>query len=373
MTQAERVVICGGGVAAIEALLALRELSLARAEVELVAPGRELVYAPHAVGEPFGLGEVRRFDLAAIADDLGACLHHGALTAVDAPRRRLTLSTGAHVCYDAAIVAVGARRCDWLDGSISFGAGDVRAFSELLVRLESGEVSRLAFAAPPGVSWTLPLYELALLTATRLAERGVAGVEIAVVTGEEQPLAVFGEGAARMLRGQLADRGIRLRVGADVSRFAHERIELRSGETIEAEEVVTIPRPEGPGIKGLECDGEGFALVDDRCRAVDREDVYVAGDGAAFPVKQGGLATQQADVAAEWVAAGLGAPIQPARFEPRLRGVLLTGVAPLYLGAELSETAAGAPEVSAEALSWPATKIAGRYLSPYLSFAAAVP
>ena len=41
-------------------------------------------------------------------------------------------------------------------------------------------------------------------------------------------------------------------------------------------------------------------------------DVFAAGDATAEPVKQGGLATQQADAAAEAIAAEAGAADRPA-------------------------------------------------------------
>jgi hypothetical protein len=107
--------------------------------------------------------------------------------------------------------------------------------------------------------------------------------------------------------------------------------------------------------------------------------VYAAGDATAFPIKQGGLATQQADAVAAALAADLGALPATPPFSPVLRGLLLTGGAPLYLRAELrgkhavgrSRTVSGAlrGEVSIRALWWPPGKVAGRYLAPYLATA----
>ena len=59
----------------------------------------------------------------------------------------------------------------------------------------------------------------------------------------------------------------------------------------------------GPEIDGLPCDPHGFVPVDEYGRVEGVADVYAAGDGTDFPVKQGGLATQQADAAAEHIAA----------------------------------------------------------------------
>jgi sulfide:quinone oxidoreductase len=115
------------------------------------------------------------------------------------------------------------------------------------------------------------------------------------------------------------------------------------------------------------------------------DDVYAAGDVTAFPLKQGGLAAQQADAVAEMVAAQLNIPITPEPFSPVLRGLLMTGGAPLYLRAEpqrrpreatvaieASSRRCTAPDASLAAgqpLWWPPAKIAGRYLGPFLATA----
>ena len=66
------VLIAGGGVAALEAALTLRELGEGRIRVELLAPEPSFWYRPVAVAEPFDLGEVRHFDLGQLADGIGA-------------------------------------------------------------------------------------------------------------------------------------------------------------------------------------------------------------------------------------------------------------------------------------------------------------
>ena len=64
---------------------------------------------------------------------------------------------------------------------------------------------------------------------------------------------------------------------------------------------------EGPGIDGLPADEDGFIPVDDHGRVKGVEDIYAAGDGTNFPIKQGGLGTQQADAVAEHIAHRVGA------------------------------------------------------------------
>jgi sulfide:quinone oxidoreductase len=362
------VVICGGGVAGVEALLALRALLEVGVEVHLVAPNRQFVYQPLAVAAPFDLAETHLFDLAEIAGEQNAKLHVDSLTRVDADGRRIGLASGTILPYDDLIIAVGARRRDWLEGALHFGgASDVAAFRALLERLQSGSDERLAFVNPAGVSWTLPLYELALLTASHLADRGVIGAELTVVTPEADPLAVFGPAASRMLRSLLADRGIALKAGTYAEKIQRGELHLHPRATLEVDQVVTLAQLEGPALPGLPSDASGFIDVDEHSRVTGLEDVYAAGDGTTFPVKQGGIATQQADVAAEAIAAQVGVAVTPSPIRPTLRGMLLTGIAPIYLRAQIAGTTGDSFAIAANPLWWPPSKIAGRYLGPYLA------
>jgi sulfide:quinone oxidoreductase len=363
-----RVVICGGGVAGVEALLALRALLKVGLDVHLVAPNREFVYQPLAVAAPFDLAETHLFDLAEIVRDQSAELHVDSLAGVDIKDRRVRLASGVTLPYDALVIAVGARRRDWLEGALHFGgAADVAAFRALLERFESGSEQRLSFVSPAGVSWTLPLYELALLTASRLADLGVIGAELTVVTPEADPLAVFGPAASRMLRSLLADRGIALKAGLYAENFQHGELQLRPDATLEVDHVVTLAELDGPAVAGLPFDAAGFIAVDEHSRVPGLDGVYAAGDGTTFPIKQGGIAAQQADAAAEDIAAQMGAPVKPSPIRPMLRGVLLTGIAPTYLRAQIAGTTGDSFEIAANPLWWPPSKIAGRYLAPYLA------
>jgi sulfide:quinone oxidoreductase len=366
--QAMRVAICGGGVAAIEALLGLRGLLGLPPRVEVVAPNRRFVYQPLAVAEPFGLAHTSVFDLATVTAEYAAQLHVASLEAVEPDKRRIVLRGGATLSYDSLIVAVGARRCAWLPGALEFtGAADVSSFQDLLGRLERGDLSRVTFVAPTGPGWALPSYELALLTASWIAERHLTGIELAIVTPEQEPLAAFGPTASRALRDVLADRGIRLHLSATAESIIPGILRLTSGKTIETDQVVALPRLEGPRLAGFPADDLGFIQIDEHARVRGLDDVYAAGDATDFPIKQGGIATQQADAAVEMIAARLGAGVTPSAFQPMLRGMLLTGVAPTYLRTAVTGDVADHGELAATPLWWPPTKIAGRYLGPYLA------
>jgi hypothetical protein len=98
-----RVVIAGGGVAAIEAALALRELAPERVALTIAAAATDFVYRPLAVLRPFREQPTYRIELARVAADLEAGLVAADAVAVEADDRQLVLSDGQRLDYDALL------------------------------------------------------------------------------------------------------------------------------------------------------------------------------------------------------------------------------------------------------------------------------
>ena len=357
-------------MAAIEALLALRELAGDRIALELIAPGPDFSYRPLAVGEPFGLGEARRYALGAICSDQGAELVRGEVEAVDPEYQRVHMVGGERRPYDALVVAVGARTSPWLDQAITiYGPGYTGRFSAALEDLEQRRIREVTFVVPEGGAWPLPIYELALMTAHWVAERELQGVRLRLITHEDRPLGLFGAAASDAVRRLLGEADVALDTSCAVVSMDPDGLHLAPGREnpLAVERVVTLAKLAGPGIEGLPVDGQGFIRVDPH-GLVDGEDhVYAAGDATTVAIKQGGIAAQQADAVAQAIAARAGASVTPAPFRPVLRGMLLTGSTPRYLRAEVAGGRGEDWEVSDHALWWPPSKIAGRYLSPYLA------
>ena len=106
--------------------------------------------------------------------------------------------------------------------------------------------------------------------------------------------------------------------------------------------------------------------VDPHGKVRGADGVYAAGDGTDFELKHGGVASQQADAAAEAIAARAGAPVKPAPFRPVVRGVMLTGAKPLYLSTSYSGGHGFSSRITDRATWSPPTKISAKYLGPYL-------
>lgn len=378
------MVIVGGGVAAVETLLALRALAGPRVQLTVLAPDHEFLYRPVTVAEAFDRGEARTYDLSEIVEDHAAHIVQGSLARVDADNGTAITEAGQRLRFDRLVIATGAIAREPLHGALTFrGRGDVPALRSLLEELVDGRARSVVFAAPSARMWTLPIYELALMTAAHLREHGADAAEVSLVTPEEEPLELFGPAAAEGIKPLLDARGVRLRTFAQPARIRGRALEFAGAGELYADRVVVLPLLDGPAIPGLPCHARGFLAVDSHGRVDGVDHVYAAGDVTAFTLKQGGLATQQADAVAEAIAADLGAPLEPRPFRPVLRGLLITGGAPLYLRAEpqrLPREATVAIEprprrpvgreassAAGQALWWPPAKIAGRYLAPYLA------
>jgi len=98
--------------------------------------------------------------------------------------------------------------------------------------------------------------------------------------------------------------------------------------------------------------------------------VYAAGDVTTFPVKQGGLAAQQADRIAHTIAAGAVASTKQLRARHVLLARLVGGATPLILRTELDAWgrpgAAQLERIDKHGVTG-SNKVLARYLTPYLA------
>jgi sulfide:quinone oxidoreductase len=360
-----RTVIVGGGVAGLEALLALRALLGEQANVLLISPQREFVYRALGVAEPFGRVSPGPWDLAELVASAGGAFSQGALASVSGTAKHVVTESGNVFRYDNLLLAPGVRPRQVLPGAIDYrGPVDNPRVTGLLNDLDAGTVESIAYAVPTAVRWALPLYELALQTAVFVAEHRL-DADLTLVTHEPRPLGAFGHEASASVERLLVERGVSFHPNAASATVRGGELVLMNGHRIAADRVVTLPAPQVDPIPGVPQGPHGLIGTDPFMRVESMTDVYAAGDATWFPIKQGGLAAQQADTAARSIASRIDRRIEPAPFVPVLRGALLTGGVPQYLRAETSR-----PEVSrtGRAPLWsPPSKIAGRYLTPFLA------
>ncbi len=362
------MIIAGGGVAALETALALADLAHERTAVTVIAPDPEFVYRPMTVREPFAYGAARRYPLASIVHDAGAQLLTDELAWVDSDKQTIHTTGGESIEYGALMLALGARASQRYAHALTI---DDRRLDEtlhgLIQDVEGGYIHSLAFVSPGRMAWPLPLYELALMTARRAYDMDLE-LSVTIVTPEDAPLAIFGAAVSTAVSELLERASIQTINSAYAEIPAEGQLVINPGDRqMHVDRVIALPELYGPSLRGVPLAEHGFIRVNAYGQVPDAGPIYAAGDATEFAVKHGGIASQQADVAAQTIAALAGAPVTPEPFHPLIHGMLLTGGEPLYLTAQITGGHGFSSQVT-DAPTWsPPTKIAAKYLAPYLA------
>ena len=305
-----RVIVVGGGVAALETCLALRNLAGDRVSTTLIAPNQYFVHRPVGVRDPLAIGGHARVPLAAVARAAGADLRHDRVETVDPRGRRLYTACGYEVAYDTLVLAIGAVPLAVPAGAEPFSTESSAGCRVLVDGVRRGRLESLAFVEPAAPSRPFDLYDLALETAVTLRRTGVEA-DLTLVTAEPRPLAILGQGAAAALHETLRAHGLRVVDSRYVRSIDDGVVELAPRtRRIAAAGVIALPRLGGPRPIHLPCDADGFLPVDLHGRVRGAPGVFAAGDCTAFPVKHPSLAAAQGFAVAAAIAAEAGAPVR---------------------------------------------------------------
>jgi sulfide:quinone oxidoreductase len=311
------VLIVGGGVAGLETLMALRGLAGDLVTLTLIAPEDEFVYRPLTVERPFSVGRMRSVGLSRVAQDAGAAFVAARAEDVDTEARIVGLSSGERIEYDALVLAVGAEAIPPLDRAMTW---DDRSHSDmvggLLRDVEDGYTKRLAVMIPPGPGWPLRGYELALLISQHAYDMS-ADLELTVVEPDPRPLALAGDHAVQLVAAELERAQIAVASANQVSLEREPQLTLflhPPRRTLEVDRVLAMPMLRGRAIDGIPTDHDGLIEVDARCRVSGLDRVWAVGDCTSLPLKSGGVSAEQADVAAQDIAALAGAAVEPRSF-----------------------------------------------------------
>ena len=333
-----RVLIAGGGVAALETVMALRSLAGDRVAVAVIAPEDDFVYHPIAAKEPYGVGRMRRIPLERLLTDAGAQRFPLNVSAVAPALRLVSTTADRDFEYDELVLALGAdpvpvvpHATTWDDRT---GADTIGG---LLRDFELGYSRELAVVIPAGPVWPLRGYELALFFTLNARAMGLE-IKTWLVTPELSPLEMLGSQVVQSVSDVLLDAGVEIVFAEQVQVEPGQRVVLSahpSGRRVEVDRVVALPALRGRPIPGVLVGDHGFVEIDEHCRVEGLEHVWAVGDITTYPVKSGGMAAEQADVAAEAIAAAAGADIDPRAFDPTGRGELAALPEGRYLGPRL--------------------------------------
>ncbi len=230
---AERLVVVGGGPAALEAVRAYREAG-ADGEVVLVSADEHLPYNRPPLSKDFLRGESEEDALP--LEDGGFYRRHDIevrlqtrAQALDAGRRVVALPGGETLSYGWCVLATGAS-----PKSLPVPGAQGPGVRYLRSRRQAGELRGAAAAARSAV--VVGSGFIGCEAAASLARRGLA---VTLVSMEDGPQAArLGDAASRVLRGWLEDDGVSLRLGAEVEAIEGGRVRLAGQASAEGDLVL---------------------------------------------------------------------------------------------------------------------------------------
>jgi NADPH-dependent 2,4-dienoyl-CoA reductase/sulfur reductase-like enzyme len=274
---AERLVVVGGGPAALEAARSYREAG-ADGEVVLVSGDDYLPYNRPPLSKDFLRGESHEDALP--LEDGDFYRQHGIevrlrtwARALDTVSRTVTLSDGRTLSYGWCILATGAS-----PKPLPVPGGEGSGVRYLRSRQQAAQLRAAAAAARSAV--VVGSGFIGCEAAASLARRGLA---VTLVSMEDGPQAArLGDAASQLLREWLEEEGVSLRLGAQVEAIEDGRVRLAGQASAEGDLVLVAggvePEADIAGEAGLALE-TGRIQVDDRMRS-SAAGVLAAGDVA---------------------------------------------------------------------------------------------
>lgn len=274
-----RFVLVGGGVATAATATGLREAGF-DGEIVLVAGEPHLPYERPPLSKEYLAGTYHLADFQAneeswYADNDVEVLLGTRATGLDLAGRRVSLSDGSSLSYDALVLGTGmrARTLPGFGGERVHVLRTIAHSQRLGERLASGRHLVILGAGFIGC-------EVAAIAAAR-------GVRVTVFEPEPLPLGrALGPEVGRAMLGIHGEHGVEIRTGEVITGMTGTRsgIELRTGagEPVECDELLvgvgSVPNAELAVDAGLAMDG---GIVTDEYGRTSAPDVYAIGDVAA--------------------------------------------------------------------------------------------
>jgi NADH dehydrogenase len=314
-----RVVVIGAGFAGLAAVKRLM-----RADVDVVLFDRHnyttfqpLLYQVATAG--LDAGDVAHHVRGIVRNDPRAELLVETVTQLDADAKRVHLQSGESMSYDALIIATGAR-------TNYFGVRGAQEHALPLytlpdaIRLRNHMLSCFdaAEAKPSLVDEGVLTFVVVGGGATGVETAGamselfsrvmrhdfrridVRRARVVVVEMADELLGSFRARSREHARTQLLDRGVDLRLGAQVTAVERDRVMLKSGEAIATHTVVWAAGVQASDLAdwiGLEQTKAGRIAVEPDLSVPGHPDVFVVGDLAGAKGNHGALLPQVAQVA----------------------------------------------------------------------------
>lgn len=360
------ILIAGSGPGALEATLGLSRSKQLDAIVALISPQLEFRYRPNMVMEPFGVSKTAKYAVAEVIRHPDVTQWQGTLERVDIAASKAYSPEGDEFNFDSLVIATGTEtHADLTEPVVTFGKpGSLEALTDIVAEIDAGSVHSVLFTAPTGPIWQLPLYEFALMCADRAERQSAQQIAVSIATPEAGPLDIFGAENSAAVRQLCAELGVTVHTDTTVEGFDGSTAHLGDGTSQVVDRVFAMPRLTGRAPEGLPTDENGFIHVDDNQLVQGTANVYAVGDVTDFRVKQGGLASKQADAALSAIEAALGDREAPEPFVREIEAILIGAGRRLAMCAQIGEETS--QSIAIEQPTGPVQKIYSRLLSERL-------
>lgn len=360
------ILIAGSGPGALEATLGLSRSEYLDATIALISPQIEFHYRPNMVMEPFGVAKTAKYAVAEVIRHPNVTQWKGTLERVDAEAGRAYSPEGDEFNFDALVIATGTEtHADLPSPVVTFGdPGSLEKLKDIVGEIETGAVRNVLFSAPPGPTWHLPLYEFALMCADRAEHQSGQQIVISIATPESAPLDVFGAENSASVSQMCAELGVVVYTDVTLETYDGTTAQLSDGSRYPIDRVFAMPRVTGRAPEGVPTNDAGFVHVDDNELVQGTSNAYAVGDVTDFRVKQGGLASAQADAAISAIETALGTREVAEPFGREIEALLLTADRRLAMRARIGDESS--QSLAVEQPTGPTQKIYSRLLSERL-------
>lgn len=330
MSVKPRVVVLGGGFAALESVFLMRMRMRDQVDLALISDSDSFVFRPNTIYIPFGADpQSLLVDLERPLRRRDVVFERGSVAEVDPDLRRVSLADGRQLLYDKLVIATGAATAAGEVSGLTEHAATVWTAHEMLGvrerferirdRARAGERPRVLFLIPPNNKCAGPLYEIVMMLETWLRREHVRdNVEITWSTVEKSFIQAFGPRLHELVTDEFAERGIDGHTAEVVTQVLPGEARYADGTTRGFDDLIAFP-PYVSAVRyeALPSDERGFLITDAATRQVNgHPDIYAPGDAGDFPVKQAFLAFLQADTVAEHIGAEVTGHAFEAPFDP---------------------------------------------------------
>ena len=316
----KKIVVLGGGIAGVEAAIALRKEGF---QVKLVSDRDSLFVYPISIWIPTGekSPEEVQVPLKDIADAHGFEVEIDKVVSISGKEFYYkTEKKGKQTNFDYMVIALGQTKLKHkgIENTLSV-CGSPEEIIEIKNRLEklinqgSGKIA-FGFGGNPKAPEAVrggPVFEVMFNVHNYLKKLGVRDkFEITFFAPMPKPGARLGEKALKMMDMMFKNMNISKITGKKIKEFTPNSVILEDDSIIEADLIVFTPAGDGhPVIKNsdLPQTEAGFLKIEDTCQVKGFENIYAIGDSASIEgpdwrAKQGHLAEVMARATAHNIA-----------------------------------------------------------------------